>query len=170
MATYIQIGSTVTVGLLGAATIDFTSIPATYTDLLVKLSARSNRAGETSDNVIISFNSSTANLSYRYLQGQGASAFSSSGSIGSIGTQDASLATSSTFGNLDFYVPNYAGSNYKSTSSDSVEENNGTTAYGSLFASLWSNTAAITSISLKPQVGTLFVQYSTASLYGISKS
>jgi hypothetical protein len=167
--TFTKIAS-VTVGSGGASTIDFTSIPSTYTDLCVKVSGRSNRSGDTSDNIIVSFNGSTANLSYRYVQGNGASATSSSGSTGFVGTQDASLATSNTFGNLEFYVPNYAGSTFKSVSSDAVDETNGTTAYASLFASLWSNTAAITSISLKPQVGTLFVQYSTATLYGIKSS
>jgi hypothetical protein len=34
MATFTQIGSAVVVGSGGAAAIDFTSIPSTYTDLL----------------------------------------------------------------------------------------------------------------------------------------
>jgi hypothetical protein len=39
-----------------------------------------------------------------------------------------------------------------------------------LTASLWSNTAAITSITVLPTTGTSFNQYSTATLYGIKKS
>jgi hypothetical protein len=166
--TYTAI-ATVTVGSGGAATIDFTSIPATFTDLVVKVSGRSDRV-DTTDNVIISFNGLTTNLSYRYVQGSGTSVTSSSGSTGYVGTQDASTATASTFGNAEYYIANYTSSNYKSVSSDAVDETNATDAYATLTAQLWSAVAAITSISLKPQVGTLFAQYSTATLYGIKKN
>lgn len=169
MPTFTQIGSAITVGSGGAASIDFSTIPSTYTDLVVKVSARSNRS-DTSDNLIISFNGSTSSLSFRYLQGSGATAYSSSGSTGYVGSLDGNTATSSTFGNADIYIPNYAGSTYKSVSSDTVDETNATNAYATLTAQLWSNTAAITSISLKPQVGSLFNQHSTAYLYGVSNA
>jgi hypothetical protein len=45
MATTYEIISSVTVGSGGAANIEFTSIPATYTDLYVLASIRSNRSG-----------------------------------------------------------------------------------------------------------------------------
>ena len=169
MPTFTQIGSAVTVGSGGASTIDFTSIPNTYTDLVLKVSARSNRS-DTTDNLIISFNGSTSSLSFRYLQGSGATAYSSSGLTGYVGSLNGNTATSSTFGNAEIYIPNYAGSTNKSVSSDTVDETNGTNAYATLTAQLWSNTAAITSISLKPQVGSLFVQHSTAYLYGVSNA
>ena len=151
-----------------AASVTFANIPQTgYTDLKVVVSARSDRS-DTSDNIIISFNGLTTNLSYRYVQGNGASATSSSGSTGYVGSQDASTATASTFGNAEYYIPNYTSSNYKSVSSDAVDETNGTTAYATLTAQLWSAVAAITSINLKPQVGSNFVANSTFSLYGIA--
>ena len=56
--------------------------------------------------------------------------------------------TSSTFSSHSVYIPNYAGSNNKSTSSDNASENNATTAYIYLMAGLWSNSAAITSIAI----------------------
>jgi hypothetical protein len=166
--TYVKIGSTVTVGVSGAATIDFTSIPATYTDLVIKLSSRSNTASSTTG-VVMQFNGSGASLSYRLLEGDGSTAASYNGTTGRIGATNAATATASTFGNLEAYIPNYAGSTNKSSSNDSVQENNSSTAYADLSANLWSNTAAITSISLSLQAGS-FAQYSTASLYGISKS
>ena len=43
MATTYTLISSVTVGSGGAASIEFTSIPSTYTDLVLKLSARSSR-------------------------------------------------------------------------------------------------------------------------------
>lgn len=168
MATTYTLISSVTVGSGGAATISFTSIPATYTDLLVKVSARTNRAS-LADSILASLNGSTSNFTYRLIEGDGASAYSANGTTGLVGVATASTATASTFGNCEFYIPNYAGSTNKSISVDSVIENNATTAYADLVATLWSNTAAITSITLTPAFGS-FVQYSTAYLYGISNA
>ena len=57
--TYVQIGSTVTVGVSGAASIDFSSIPSTYTDLVLKVSGRSNRV-DTVDTIVVKPNGSTS--------------------------------------------------------------------------------------------------------------
>jgi hypothetical protein len=156
----------VTVGSGGVASIDFNNIPQNYNDLVLKISARTNRS-DTSDNIIISFNGSTSSLSFRYLQGNGASATSSSGSTGYVGNLDANTATASTFGNAEIYIPNYSGNTFKSVSSDTVDETNATTAYATFTAQLWSNVTAISSINFKPQVGSLFQQHSTATLYGV---
>jgi hypothetical protein len=158
--------ATVEVGSAGASSIDFTSIPQGYTDLKVVISARSNRASSVFDDILISFNGSTASFSGRELYGNGASAASiTTARAASIAT--GSTATADTFGNSEIYIPNYAGSNNKSFSVDGVQETNATTAYAIFIAGLWSNTAAITSISLSPSVGTSFNQYTTATLYGI---
>jgi hypothetical protein len=166
--TFVKIAS-VTVGSGGAASIDFTSIPSTYTDLCIK---HSLRIGGTSvqDVVDISFNGSTASFSGRILFGTGAAAASTSSYTRGAGTMAEWNFTANTFGNSEIYIPNYAGSNNKSLSADGVSENNGTTALAILFATLWSNTSAITSISLTPYGGGSFVQYSTATLYGIKNS
>jgi hypothetical protein len=66
------------------------------------------------------------------------------------------------------YIPNYAGSSNKSVSIDSVTENNATGAYSGLTAALFASTAAITSFGIS--TGSNFVQYSTATLYGIKNS
>jgi hypothetical protein len=165
--TFIQIGSTVTVGAGGAANISFTGIPSTYTDLCLKSSVRC------SDNVDygqISFNTSTANFSSRRIEGDSASAISASRSDSYIiATYNPSSTTSSTFNNMEFYIPNYAGSANKSFQLDGVFENNATGARMTMNAFQWAQTAAINAISFAPQSGT-FVQYSTATLYGISKS
>ena len=167
--TYIQIGSTVTVGLLGAASIDFTSIPSTYTDLVIKASTRDGRAAAASD-IIIGFNGVTTNLTFRRLYGDGSVAISSSGSTGATGIENAATSTASTFSNIEIYIPNYAGSSNKSWSADTTSENNATQAYAQITAGLWSDTAAITSIKLTAESSASFVQYSTVTLYGISKS
>ena len=166
--TFVKIAST-TVGSGGAATIDFTSIPSTYTDLCLKVSARGNYAG-VGGTLKIEFNGSTSNLSSRLLEGSGSSAYSFSGSttLQIAGGTNANN-TASTFGNADFYIPNYAGSTNKSVSIDGTGENNATENYQGLTAGLWSNTAAITSIKLII-VAANFVQYSTAYLYGVKNA
>jgi hypothetical protein len=169
MATYIQIGSTVTVGAGGASSIEFTGIPATYTDLLVKLSVRSARTGYPADDIIAQFNNVTTGYSGRTIRVSPTSVVSSSTETIITGFASDGDQTASTFGSAELYIPNYAGSTNKSASFDSVTENNATAAPMEIVAGLWSNTAAITSIKFTLSVST-FVQYSTASLYGISKS
>jgi hypothetical protein len=169
MATTYKLISSVTVGSGGAANIDLTSIPATYTDILIVGSLRNSgdSAGAT-----VTVNNSTSGYTSRRLYGDGSSAASDSYVLNGLalaGGANASSYTANTFSNFVLYIPNYAGSNYKSISSDSVTENNSTGAYMSLIATLWSNTAAITSVQLIPGAGN-FVQYSTAYLYGISNA
>jgi hypothetical protein len=149
------------------ASVTFSSIVSTYTDLLVKVSARGTNASTTVE-MLVSFNGVSTNLSSRLLYGTGAAAGSVSPS-NIAGAISAANDTSSTFGNSEFYIPNYAGSTYKSVSFDSVSENNATTAYQYLTAGLWSNTAAITSITLTPAASS-FATNSSFYLYGISKT
>jgi hypothetical protein len=168
MATYIQI-ATVTVGAGGAASIDFSSIPSTYTDLLLVGSVRSSNSNNYGD-VFFTFNGATTNRSARYLEGSGSAAASGTQTTMGAGSGQGNSATASTFGNFQLYIPNYAGSTNKSSSADGVGENNATQAYATLTANLWSSTAAINQITILPLSTFNFVQYSTASLYGIKNS
>ncbi len=167
MATTYEAIATVTVGSGGAANIEFTSIPATYTDLKVVCSLRGTYAGD-GDDVNVYFNGTNTNRSGKLLYGTG-SAAASVNVNNHTNIYPGSTATASTFNNGEFYIPNYASSNFKSISGDSVTENNATLAYTDLTASLWSSTAAITSMTIYPNSGS-WVQYSTATLYGIKKS
>jgi len=172
MATTFELISAVTVGSGGAATIDFTSIPSTYTDLCLKYSLRTSY----SSNYIsaqVTFNGSSTGYSYRMVyglgSGSGASASGSGSSIDWSAYGTGTTATSDTFGNGELYIPNYAGSSNKSLSADSVSENNATQAITALTAALWSNTAAINRITLTGNGGNI-AQYSTAYLYGVKNA
>lgn len=169
--TFTKIAS-VTVGSGGAASIDFSSIPSTYTDLLVYISARSSRSNP-SDTVFLKFNNTNTTYTTRRVYGTGSSAGSDTGSTGNgidVAPINAATSTASTFSNQQIYIPNYAGSTQKSISYDGVQENNSATAwFNTLNAGLWTTTSAINQITLTPDVGTL-VQYTTATLYGISKT
>ena len=168
--TYVKIGS-VSVGVGGAANMTFSSIPSTYTDLVVKFSARVSTGTATTDQMLISFNGSTTTFSMRNVYGTGSAAGSinNGGNERLIGWIDTSNQTASTFANGETYIPNYAGSTNKSLSTDLVQENNATAAYAAMTANLWSTTSAITSIALTPATGS-FEIYTTATLYGIKNS
>jgi hypothetical protein len=167
--TFVQIGSTVTVGAGGAASMDFTSIPSTYTDLLVLVSSR-NSGANNNDDLLMRFNGSSTSYSNKSIYGTGTGAASNSPFTTYIygGSNNGNTSTASTFSSNLLYIPNYAGSTNKSVSVEGVQENNSAQAFMNIIAGLWSNTAAITSISLSS--GANFVQYSTATLYGIKNS
>lgn len=173
MANYIKIASN-TVGAGGVASVTFSSIPATYTDLVIRLSARTTTNPESSNwtSYQISFNGSATSFTMKSVFGTGSAASSntSSGGVSNIpGWTNSSVSTASTFSNGEIYIPNYASSNNKSFSGDNVSEMNATAAIAVLTAGLWSNTAAITSITLQPPSGN-WDQYSTFILYGIKNS
>ena len=166
--TYTLISKT-EVGSGGAANIEFTSIPSTYTDLQLLVSLRSNDSRSMTW-VNLQFNNATSNRSLRNLYGTGSSALSGNYTEMRFSGVNANTSTSNTFGSASLYIPNYAGSNYKSASGESVAETNATAADMGLEANLWSNTAAITSIKIIPGDGTAWLQYSSAYLYGIKNS
>jgi len=166
--TFVKI-ATVTVGAGGAANIEFSSIPSTYTDLTILLSGRTSYTGTVYRFGTIQFNGVSTNLSTRNLYASSNTTPASDTATEIYFWNNSASSTTSTFNNAQFYIPNYAGSTNKSLSIDTVAENNGTSWLGGLVAGLWSNTSAITSIQLVSNGGN-FVQYSTATLYGISKS
>jgi len=168
MANTMTLISSVTVGSGGAASIDFSSIPSTYTDLVIKMSLRDNRAA-TGNATKITFNTSGGTYSGKYIEGTGSSVTSATDTNG-VADEVAASSTANTFANAEIYIPNYAGSNQKSLSADSVNENNASNANSALYATLWNQTAAITSIKLEPVISASFVQYSTAYLYGVKNA
>jgi hypothetical protein len=170
--TYVKIGSTVEVGVLGAANIQFISIPQTYTDLKIVVSVRESavtNAGDVVGYMRFNADTGTTNYSARTVYGDGTAAASLSNSGGAFFI-NLSPNTASTFASSEIYIPNYAGSTAKSWSSDTVTENNASAAFAAIYAGLWTGTAAITTITLSPRGSLSFAQYSTATLYGISKS
>ena len=165
--TFVKI-QTVTVGT-ATSTIDLTSIPQTYTDLKLVMSLRSTRATYADDDFFININGLTTNQTTKYLQGNGSSVGSFSNTRFGALIPANGAATASVFGNAEMYIPNYTSANYKSSSIDAVHENNNATAYQRIHANLWSATAAITQLTIVCADGN-FVQYSTATLYGIKNT
>jgi hypothetical protein len=163
MADTLRKIETVTIGSGGAATIGFTSIPQTYTDLLIKFSGRNVNNAYTFS---IALNGTTVTGSRR-LFGTG-SGNAQSDTYNGMYT-NYSGAGAGIFGNADIYIPSYTDNLNKSFSVDAVSEDNYSSAYMNFGALLLSSTSAVTSISLIPESGN-FAQYSTATLYGIKNS
>ena len=170
--TMTLIGSPIVVGSGGVSSVTFSSIPQTYTDLVIKVSAQTNRSYFL-DQLKLTFNGITSGYSYTNLNAT-ASVYSGSGSGSALYVGFCTTTTSGTniFSNTEIYCPNYISSNPKSVSSDAAGEENSTNGILNLTAGLWSYSGnpAISSINLTMDVGTIFTQYSTFYLYGISNS
>lgn len=156
--------ATVTVGSGGAANVEFTSIPGTYTHLQIRLISSNTGANNQSSTLI--FNSDTgSNYSYHRLYGTGSgtgadAAANASGILVAVETN-----TSSTFGASIIDVLDYKNTDkYKTVRSLTGWENN---SDGRLFflSGNWRSTSAITSIKITPQTNN-FAQYSHFALYG----
>ena len=154
------------------ASIEFTSIPQTFTDLVIVTSFRTT-ATDAADSYI-QFNTDTgSNYSFRRLYGEGSGSgqsdsVSGAATAGRVSRVVGNSYTSNTFSNDTIYIPNYKASTAKSISIDTVEENNATRSYQMIYATAWTGTAAITSLKLQVLGGVNFAQYSSATLYGIT--
>jgi hypothetical protein len=154
---------TVTVGSGGAASISFTSIPATYTHLQIRGISKNTT---TSTDCNITINSGTA-AAYRHQligDGSGTSAIANSGNaylIMTAGSGGANVFDASVVDFLD----------YASTNKNRVvrvlsgRDLNGSGLISSGSA-LWTTTTAISQISITPFSGNI-AEYSSFALYGI---
>jgi hypothetical protein len=167
MATTYTLINSVTVGSGGTATIDFTSIPQTYTDLKLMTSLRSNNSG---GNVsYIYFNNTNSSLSNtRYYASVNTVAVYSSTDVFSY--IPPSTGTANTFSTQEWYIPNYTdGARHKTVNILGAANSTSTGYELGFIAGLWEQNNAINRITLYPSAGS-FVQYSTAYLYGIKNS
>jgi hypothetical protein len=160
---------TQTVGAGGVGSIFFTNIPQTFTDLKIVLSIRDAYVGGF-DSMLMQFNSDTANnYSYTVLGSTPSSYRSSNSNVINPFLANGTTSTASTFTNMEAYIPNYTSSNKKSMIIDVVGENNSTSVYSlTMTAALWSNTSAITQVYFQASNGNM-TQYTTISIYGITK-
>jgi len=167
MSVFLQPIFTQTVGSGGAASVTFNNIPQGYTDLVVKISARTSYSAALQ--IVMTANSDSSSLySTTYLYGSGSATSSSrqSATYWLLGNLDNSTQTSNTFASIECYLPNYTSSNYKQMTVDSITENNATAADQWMIANLYRSTSAISSLSIGC-FGQTILQYSSFSLYGV---
>jgi hypothetical protein len=149
----------------------FTSIPSTYTDLVLVVTSRSTSGG-TSDGLALRFNSDTAaNYSATILRGDGTSALSSRNSsdtfyrIASYG-QTASGSAANTFSTVVIHIMNYANT---TTNKTAITRANVASDGTAAVVGLWRQTSAITSVSVLGYSGNIDTG-STFTLYGIKNA
>lgn len=154
-----------------AASVTFSSIPATYQDLILQISARADNTGLL---LQMTLNSATSTYSNTLLLGNGATATSSNNTGQSYlraGYVNPSGSTASTFSSGEIYIPKYTSTTDKPMSSIGFTENNATTAYIANYANLWGTSSAITSITLDMAASSQnFVSGSSFWLYGLKSS
>ncbi len=151
------------------ATVSFTSIPATFKHLQLRVSAQAADSGG-AFNIKARFNSDTGNnYALHRLIGDGSSP--TSAGVASTGYARLGVLGSSDFTNVFAAnvvdILDYTNTNkYTTTRSLGGYDKNGATGFVMYHSSLWMNTAAITSIELTTDTGNL-AQYSSFALYGI---
>ena len=154
------------------ASVTFSSIPATYTDLVVRASVRNDNAA-TSGGFIIRLNNDTTSLYSNTVirgDGSGASSFQQTGTSSFIGTINGDTSTANTFANVEIYIPSYNASQSKPFSSAFAQENNTTAAFTGAAADLYRSNTAITQIDCISSGTALWVSGSSFYLYGISNA
>lgn len=151
----------------GAASFEFINIPNTYTDLFIVTSLRSTSAAAGWADAYIRFNSTSTNLSSRafYTWGSTVSGLTATEIYHQM---VGGGCTAGVFSNSTVEILNYASTTTnKNISVDTVTENQGT-SIKAITGGVWANTQAITSIQIVPATNT-FAQYSSATLYGVTK-
>lgn len=160
---------TVTVGAGGVSAITFSNITPLSNDIYIFLSARNTT---TNEDVNLKINGSSTNADYTYtiLQGS-ASVVTGIGNTAAIpyfkipGTSH----STSLFGAAKIFIPNYSGSDVKSIAFESSTESfNAQTVFQQMSTATFSQTTAISSITLAPTSGN-FDQNTVASLYLVKK-
>ena len=175
--TYVAIAKTVLTGTQSTVTIS--SIPQTYTDLLVVTSVRFTYPSVYTTWLTMRLNndSSSSVYSANYILAQGSSVSSSRFASGAINRAypyytDGDLSTTNTFGSGEFYIPNYTSTSLsKIISATGVSETNDTTNNIILpSANLYTGSSAISSIVFTVVGATGMDSGSRFDLYGIKNS
>lgn len=171
-ATYKLIASNVLTS--SATSITFSSIPSTYTDLLLTMSVRGNLTNLATR---IRINSDSSSLySITDLIGQGStvlnSRYANNTEMDTTRTNQAnSNWTANTFTSIEVYIPNYKSTTSKPFSSISAAENNSATVANiDTIAALYRGTSVVSSILILPGNSNNFISDSSFYLYGISNS
>lgn len=171
--TYVKIADTVLTS--NQNTITFSSINSTYTDLLLKWSARGTAIANTV-NPFLRLNGQTSNIYSRtvvYATGTGGTGSGRTSNTDRIymPAVPAANATANAFGNSELYLPSYTASQDKPVSIFTSTEYNSATVDENinLIAGLFRSTSAISSITITPFTGD-FVSGSSFYLYGIKNA
>jgi len=162
-STYTPIATT-TLGS-SASSVTFSSIPQTYTDLVLITEGIGLTSGNYDADLNVQLNSDTgSNYSFTYIIGDGSSAFSNRGSntsngiVGGVNNQGRSMG-----------ICNFNNYSNTTTYKTFIARINRPTLTAS-FVNLWRSTSAISTIYLYPNGGKSFDTGFTFTLYGIASA
>jgi hypothetical protein len=157
-----------------ATSVTFSSIPSTYTDLVIILSVQSTSAANTDTRYWLRYNNDSAtNYSTTYLVGNGTSVSSTRDSNRSQIDNLTPISTTAEFTPVTYNVFNYSNATtYKTTLQRAGQQNNntgvgGTGSFMGTAVSLWRSTAAINRVDVVCAVNGQFAIGSTFTIYGI---
>lgn len=145
-----------------ASTITFSSIPSTYTDLVLTV----NTTLSAEAYLQLRFNAATTNFSSTQLWGDGTSALSGRNTAGNamyLTGRSSDGTTNPIFHKINIF--NYAGSTAKTVLSEGAQDSNGIGSTQRVVG-LWNSTAAISTVILRLTSGN-FGAGTVATLYGI---
>jgi hypothetical protein len=165
----------------GTSAITFAGLPTSgqYSHLQIRGISRTNRATYNTDNFTMRINSdSGSNYSWHQLNSPPNTATSTVGVAGysnqtfMYGFSTATSVETGIFGGAVIDILDYAStSKYKTvralTGADTNGQASGYTGYVSFTSGFWMNTSAINSITLYPDYGTNFLEYTQFSIYGV---
>jgi hypothetical protein len=160
-----------------AANVTFSAIPATYGDLVLRMSIRGTTTGS-GLSTRIRWNSDSSSLySITDLIGTGSTTldnrYSNNTEVDTTRAgagQANSNFTANTFTSIEVYLPKYTSTAPKPSSSISASENNSTTTWAiDNMAQLYRGTSAVSSVLIFPSAGS-FAADSSFYLYGIKNS
>lgn len=167
-ATSFESIATVTVGSGGAANIQFTSIPSTFTHLQVRAIARTTDSQPDGNSFRVRLNSDTANnYTEHRIIGTG-SAVSAGGAANTqmAGYQVTSASQlSNTFGSFVMDILDYKDTNKNKTMRGLGGFEDNSIGRVGFWSSVWMSTSAITTLLIQPNGGN-WAQYSHFALYG----
>ena len=155
------------------SSVEFASIPQTYTDLKLILSVRDTYA-DTRTNFNLTINSNSTSYSWYGMYGYGSTSGSNSGSGSGYRIYGNSIADNNTanlFSNAEIYFTDYTSTTKRKPAyCYSVVENNGTSNFTEIDSTIFNNTGAITNIVITNSGSSNFKVNSTFYLYGIKNS
>lgn len=169
----VTIGQVVASG--SPSTIDFSSIPSTYSDLLMVVTGRDTDSGVVDGLVRMKINNDGTAGNYsdmQYISGIGASvggavnAATSAGCI--VGDCPGTLSNADAIGGFEILIPAYAGTNFHKVAlaNSRVQYGAATPTQRFMRAFAWKSTAAINQLTLTAGA-TAFATDTTATLYGL---
>lgn len=159
-----------------AASVTLSSIPATYTDLVLRMSVRLYVDGGTTlypFNVTLNSNTGTTLFSETLIR-QNSSTIQSLRQTAQPGLYfnyaNAELSAANTFSSHEVYIPNYTSSTYKPFSLIAHTENSTSGVWLMPNHGLYSSTSTVTAIKLWCNGAHTFVAGTSFYLYGIKNS